>query len=242
MYPSLAQQPVPFLCNAPQGHVCQFQINTASGPINFALPSGQRTEIPGVRPGADSYCVCDPGPVTPDCKAPQLDHWCMGSWLAVDPGLNSQNDVPNDRFAGSRDLSADKGGATGGTTEQASHGDGGLFRRSVFVAPSAARRVADGFYRPRFRAREKTSRRFGARHPWGLLMFKIIVAASLALTLTTGFASAQMGGPGMQLCKADAERLCPGIAPGGGRIIKCMKAHMDEVSIGCGKALKKLKG
>jgi hypothetical protein len=98
-HPALAQQPVTFLCNAPAGHVCQFQINTASGPIKFALPSGQRTEIPGVRPGADSYCVCDPGPVTPDCKAPELNHWCMGSWLAVDPGLNSQNDAPNDRFA-----------------------------------------------------------------------------------------------------------------------------------------------
>ena len=97
--PASAQQGVTFLCNAPQGHVCQFQINTASGPINFPLPSGQRTQIPGVRPGADSYCVCDPGPVTPDCKAPQLDHWCLGQWLVVDPGLNSQNDVPNDRFA-----------------------------------------------------------------------------------------------------------------------------------------------
>ena len=97
--PALAQQTVTFLCNAPSGHVCQFQINTAAGPINFALPSGERREVGGVTPHADTYCVCDPGPVTPNCQAPRLDHWCLGSWVAVDPGLNSENDVPNDRFA-----------------------------------------------------------------------------------------------------------------------------------------------
>ncbi|RBP17688.1 hypothetical protein DFR50_102180 [Roseiarcus fermentans] len=101
--PAFAQQTVTFLCNAPAGHVCQFQINTASGPINFPLPSGQRTEIANIRPHADTYCVCDPGPVTADCKAPRLDHWCLGSWLAVDPGLNSQNDIANDRFAAGRE-------------------------------------------------------------------------------------------------------------------------------------------
>ena len=106
--PAFAQQTVTFLCNAPAGHVCQFQINTAAGPINFALPSGQRTQIPDVRPHADKYCVCDPGPVTPDCTAPRLDHWCMGQWLAVDPGLNSQNDIANDRFADETRRAADK--------------------------------------------------------------------------------------------------------------------------------------
>ena len=97
--PVLAQQTVTFLCNAPAGHVCQFSIKTGAGPIDFALPSGQRKEVSGVTPRADKYCVCDPGPVTPDCKAPQLDHWCMGQWLDVDAGLNSENDVGNDRFA-----------------------------------------------------------------------------------------------------------------------------------------------
>ncbi len=99
VHPALAQQTVTFLCNAPQGHVCQFQINTASGPINFALPSGQRTEIPGVTPHADKYCVCDPGPVTPKCNDPQPNHWCLGSWVDVDPGLNSENEFGGDRFA-----------------------------------------------------------------------------------------------------------------------------------------------
>jgi hypothetical protein len=105
--PASAQQTVTFLCNAPAGHVCQFQVNTAGGPINFALPSGQRTQIPNITPHADTYCVCDPGPVTPNCQAPQLDHWCLGSWVAVDPGLNSQNDIANDRFAVRQTKTAD---------------------------------------------------------------------------------------------------------------------------------------
>src|SRR5271165_1223205 len=88
-----AQQTVTFLCAAPAGHVCQFAVQTGGSQVAFALPSGERKEVANVTPHADKYCVCDPGPVTPDCKAPQLDHWCMGSWLDVDPGLNSENDL-----------------------------------------------------------------------------------------------------------------------------------------------------
>ncbi len=94
-----AQQVVTFLCAAPAGHVCQFAVQTAGPPIAFALPSGERKEAPGIVPHADKYCVCDPGPITPDCKAPQLDHWCMGQWLDVDPGLNSENDAGKNLFA-----------------------------------------------------------------------------------------------------------------------------------------------
>ncbi len=94
-----AQQTMTFLCAAPAGHVCQFEVQTGGSQIAFALPSGERKEVPGITPHADK-CVCDPGPVTPDCKAPQLDHWCMGSWLDVDSGLNSENDDGKAVFAG----------------------------------------------------------------------------------------------------------------------------------------------
>ena len=99
----LAQQkPVKFLCAAPTGHVCQYRVQTAAGPVDFALPSGERRELGGVTPLVDKYCVCDPGPVTPDCKAPQLGSWCLGRWSKVKrpPVLNSQNDAIEDRFAG----------------------------------------------------------------------------------------------------------------------------------------------
>jgi hypothetical protein len=91
--PANAQQTVTLLCAAPAGHVCQFAVQSAGSQVAFALPSGQRKEVPGITPHADKYCVCDPGPVTADCRAPQLDHWCLGSWLDVDTGLNSENDI-----------------------------------------------------------------------------------------------------------------------------------------------------
>lgn len=94
-----AQQTVTFLCAAPAGHVCQFAVQTGGSQTTFALPSGERKEVLGITPHADKYCVCDPGPVTPDCKAPRLDHWCMGSWLDVDTGLNSENDRGMNSFA-----------------------------------------------------------------------------------------------------------------------------------------------
>jgi hypothetical protein len=99
---TLAQQTVTFLCAAPRGHVRQFAAQTGGSQINFALPSGERKEAPGVTPHADKYSVCDPGPVTLGCKAPLLDHWCMGSWLDVDAGLNSENDDGKQIFAATR--------------------------------------------------------------------------------------------------------------------------------------------
>lgn len=92
-----AQQTVTFLCTAPPGHVCQFAVQTGGSQKAFALPSGERKEVSGISPHVDKYCVCDPGPVTPDCKAPQLDHWCMGDWVKVVPGLNSENDFADGR-------------------------------------------------------------------------------------------------------------------------------------------------
>jgi hypothetical protein len=102
-----AQQTVTFLCAAPAGHVCQFAVQTGGSQMAFALPSGERKEVSGITPHTDNYCVCDPGPVTPDCKAPQLDHWCMGSWLDVDTGLNSENDPGMNSLAVRQRESAD---------------------------------------------------------------------------------------------------------------------------------------
>jgi hypothetical protein len=42
-------------------------------------------------------------------------------------------------------------------------------------------------------------------------------------------------------CMSDIERLCKGIEPGGGRIIRCLKANKKEMSVGCAQALQKLK-
>jgi len=42
-------------------------------------------------------------------------------------------------------------------------------------------------------------------------------------------------------CKADIERLCPNVEPGGGRIKACLVANQDQMTVGCAKALKQLK-
>jgi hypothetical protein len=94
-----AQGAVSFTCVAPAGHVCQFAVRTGGGQMNFPLPSGETKEVSGLVPHVDTYCVCDPGPVTPDCKQPRLDLWCLGSWSEVQPGVNTQNDIDDRGFA-----------------------------------------------------------------------------------------------------------------------------------------------
>ncbi len=96
---AVAQQAVTFTCLAPAGHVCQIGVRSGGGQLNFALPSGEKKEMAGITPHTDKYCICDPGPVTPDCKQPRLDLWCFGSWQEVQPGVNSENDGVKHLFA-----------------------------------------------------------------------------------------------------------------------------------------------
>jgi hypothetical protein len=45
---------------------------------------------------------------------------------------------------------------------------------------------------------------------------------------------------GKGACKADVQKLCPGIKPGEGRIAACIKEHRAEVSLPCKAHLKKM--
>lgn len=45
----------------------------------------------------------------------------------------------------------------------------------------------------------------------------------------------------MTYCKADIERLCAGVQPGGGRLLQCLKSHKEEMSVGCAQGLAKMK-
>jgi Cysteine rich repeat len=71
--------------------------------------------------------------------------------------------------------------------------------------------------------------------------FAIVSAFSLAALMSSPPGAFAQQAAAMKYCKADFERLCPGVQPGGGRIIGCLKAHKEEVSIGCGKALQAMK-
>jgi hypothetical protein len=69
--------------------------------------------------------------------------------------------------------------------------------------------------------------------------FAIVSAFSLAALMSTSALAQEAAA--MRYCKADYERLCAGVPPGGGRIIACLKAHKEEISIGCGKGLQAMK-
>jgi hypothetical protein len=45
----------------------------------------------------------------------------------------------------------------------------------------------------------------------------------------------------LSYCKSDVARLCPGIVPGGGKLIGCLKERENEISVGCAKALAEIK-
>jgi hypothetical protein len=69
----------------------------------------------------------------------------------------------------------------------------------------------------------------------------IVSVFSLAALMSAAPSALAQQAAAMKYCKADFERLCPGVQPGGGRIIGCLKAHKEEVSIGCGKAIQAMK-
>jgi len=71
--------------------------------------------------------------------------------------------------------------------------------------------------------------------------FAIASAISLAALVSVQSSALAQQAEAMKYCKADVARLCPGVQMGGGRIIACLKAHKEEVSIGCGKALQGMK-
>ena len=42
-------------------------------------------------------------------------------------------------------------------------------------------------------------------------------------------------------CETDVPKVCPGVQPGGGRIVQCLVQHQNEVSEACKQALTKAK-
>ncbi len=61
------------------------------------------------------------------------------------------------------------------------------------------------------------------------------LAAALALSLAVlgGSAGAQTAQSFRKACNADLQKLCPGVQPGGGKILQCMQTHAAELSPDC---------
>ena len=73
---------------------------------------------------------------------------------------------------------------------------------------------------------------------FALAAMSAIVIVSLS---TAVFAQSNQMQQAMRYCRADMERLCPGVPPGGGRIVRCLKAHKMEMSVGCAMTLRRIK-
>jgi len=71
---------------------------------------------------------------------------------------------------------------------------------------------------------------------------KNVLILSAVLVLSSGGVLAadqpQSGSP-RAACQADVAKLCPGIQPGGGRIIGCLKQNEAQVSTSCKEAIAK---
>ena len=69
-----------------------------------------------------------------------------------------------------------------------------------------------------------------------VVLLGLAVAAAPAAVAQTGPSptNAQL----RAVCRADIERFCPGVQPGGGRVAKCMKQHVQELSPECTEAVK----
>ena len=73
------------------------------------------------------------------------------------------------------------------------------------------------------------------------MLIRLLSAGLVASCLFAAPAKSQEMADLRTYCLSDIKRLCPGIQPGGGRIIKCLKANKKEMSVGCAQALQKLK-
>ena len=72
---------------------------------------------------------------------------------------------------------------------------------------------------------------------------QIVIGSLLSAALLSLLSSVLPAASGpLDYCRADSERLCPGVPLGGGRIIGCLKEHKMEVSVGCAKAIQAIKG
>jgi Cysteine rich repeat len=73
------------------------------------------------------------------------------------------------------------------------------------------------------------------------MLIRLLSAGFIASCLLAAPAKSQEMADIKTYCMSDIKRVCPGIEPGGGRILKCLKANKKEMSVGCAQALRKLK-
>ena len=71
-------------------------------------------------------------------------------------------------------------------------------------------------------------------------MKSVLIPLAVALVLSSSIVRAADQPPTTSpraACKADADKLCPGVQPGGGRIAACLKQNEAQVSAACKDAM-----
>ena len=63
-------------------------------------------------------------------------------------------------------------------------------------------------------------------------MKMFLSSLGLALALSAGAAMAQTAAE-REACMADFEKYCPGVQPGGGRVIECLSKQLDKLTPQC---------
>jgi hypothetical protein len=72
------------------------------------------------------------------------------------------------------------------------------------------------------------------------MRYLVLGLVAMGVVAMSGTAQAQEGDL-RKYCKADIQRLCKGVAPGGGRLLECLKKNEKSMTVGCAQALQKLK-
>lgn len=67
-------------------------------------------------------------------------------------------------------------------------------------------------------------------------MSKLSFVAIALVIAFSGGVSAQSSDP-RGACKADYDKFCAGIAPGGGRVVACLNGKRDQLSAACKTAI-----
>lgn len=70
-----------------------------------------------------------------------------------------------------------------------------------------------------------------------MIRFVGLGVAALLLSTSASYAQSATAMAVMRACKPDIAQYCSAVAPGGGRIKECMKAHQAELSPSCKEAV-----